>query len=599
MIKLTDYVIGKIADQGAKHIFAVPGGAAMHLNDSAGRNRDITFISNIHEQCSSIAAEAYAKVTEGLGVCMVTAGPGGTNAITGLSGAWLDSTPCIFLSGQVKTADLKGDSGLRQLGNQELDIVKIVSSITKYAVTITDPETIRYHLENALYLANSGRKGPVWLDFPLDVQAAMIDPDNQPGFTPPDPEPPKSDIPAVVARTLDLLAESKRPLLLGGNGIRCAGAVDAFRELIELLGIPVTTTWLAVDLIHDEHPLFTGRPGGMAARGANFTLQNSDFLLSIGARLDMATVGYSHERFARNARKVIVDLDEAEIRKLKMAIDEPVVADAGEFLQELLRQAKLRTWPKRSEWIERIHAWRKRYPLMAPARSGGQPGISTYDFSEALSAESPEGALLVPGSSGFASEIYYLMLKVKPGQRCFHNRGTGSMGFAIPSAIGASIAAGGKLTISVDGDGGFYFNIQDLATVARLNLPIKFFVVNNQGYASIRASQTGYFGGNLVGCDATSGLELPDLSAVAKAFGIESRVIRPGDDVRKAIREALATPGPVICDVRVIPDEPREPRLVSKRLDDGTIVSSPLEDLYPFLDREEFAANMITATLTK
>jgi len=598
-MKLSDYVFETLATHGVRHVFSVPGGAAMHLDDSAGRRSDMEFISNIHEQCSSIAAESYAKVTEGLGVCLVTAGPGGTNAITGLTGAWLDSTPCVFLSGQVKTADLKADSGVRQFGNQEIDIVTIVSSITKYAVTVTDPDTVRYHLEKALYLASSGRKGPVWLDIPLDVQAASINPDALQGFSPEPASPSNTDLHAAVSRTLDLLCKSERPLVLGGNGIRCAGAVEAFRELVDLLGIPVTTTWLAVDLIHDTHPLFSGRPGGMAPRGANFTLQNSDFLLSIGARLDMATVGYSHERFARGAHKVIVDLDEAEIRKLKMPIDEPVVADAGEFITELLRQARARRQPKRRAWIDQVHAWREQYPLSAPQLKEGQKGISTYDFSAILSDESPQGALLVPGSSGFASEIYYLMLKVKPGQRCFHNRGTGSMGFAIPSALGACIAGQNQLTISVDGDGGFLFNIQELATIARLNLPIKFFVVNNQGYASIRASQTGYFGGKLVGCDATSGLCLPDVKEVAKAFGIASRSISPKDDMRQIIREALAAPGPVVCEVNVMPDEPREPRLVSTRLDDGSIVSSPLEDLFPFMDRDEFARNMIGATSTK
>lgn len=599
MIKLSDYVLQAVAEQGVKHVFLVPGGAAMHLNDSLGRRKEIQFVSNLHEQASSIAAEAYARVTGGLGVCMVTAGPGSTNAVTGLTGAWLDSTPCLFLSGQVKSADLKTGTGLRQLGVQEVDIVSMVKSVTKYAVTVTDPKTIGYHLGKALHLARSGRPGPVWLDIPLDVQAANIDPDKIEKFKP-EAEVASTDQKALrelARKTLRMLAESSRPILMAGNGIRIAGAVDLFQKLVEALKIPVQTTWLGLDLIADDHPLFAERPGSMAPRGANFALQNSDFFLSIGSRLDMALTGYAHDRFARAARKVICDIDEAEIRKLGMKIEVPVVASARDFIQALLDVAAEVPQPERKAWLNRISDWKKRYPLTPPASSKGRDKMSTYAFSSMLSDEIPEGALIVPGSSGFASEIFFLMLKLKRGQRCFHNRGTGSMGFAIPSALGACFASGKKTVVSVDGDGGFQFNIQELATIATHQLPIKFFVINNNGYASIRASQNGYFGGNLVGSDPTSGLVLPDLQLLAKAYKIRAEKITQGTDARATIKEILAHPGPVVCEVEVIPDEPREPRLSSARREDGSMVSKPLEDLFPFLERAEFKSNMLIPTI--
>ena len=340
MIKLSDYVIRCIAKQGVKHVFMLPGGGAMHLNDSLGSSPDIEFICNLHEQASAIAAEAYAKVTNNLGVCLVTTGPGGTNAVTGVAGAWLDSTPCLFISGQVKRADLKGDSGVRQLGVQEVDIVSIVQSITKYAVTITDPHSIRYHLEKAIYLAKSGRPGPVWIDIPLDVQAAMIEPETQEGFNPQETES-YADINQLteqVNQLIELLNESERPVIVVGNGVRLANAQAEFLELINYLGIPVLTTWLGLDLIGDDHPLCFGKPGPMAPRGANFTLQNADLLLSIGARLDMAMTGYAHDKLARAAKKIIVDIDLAEINKMKTTIHLPICADAKDFLQDVLKQ---------------------------------------------------------------------------------------------------------------------------------------------------------------------------------------------------------------------------------------------------------------------
>lgn len=597
-MKLSDYVLQRLAEAGVRHVFLVPGGGAMHLNDSLGKQPGITFVSNLHEQASSIAAEAYAKTTGEMGVCMVTTGPGATNAITGLTGAWLDSTPCLFLSGQVKRPDIKTGTGLRQLGNQEIGIVEMVSSVTKYAVVVTDPNSIRYHLEKALYLAREGRPGPVWLDIPLDVQAAPIDPESLPGFTPEAATAvDKNALRAKARETLALLAKAERPVLFAGNGIRVAGAVEAFRQLVDRLGIPVQTTWLALDLIEEAHPLFAPRPGGMAPRSANFILQNSDFLLCLGARLDMATTGYSHERFARAATKVVCDIDQTEIDKLKgMKIDMPVVANVADFIDALLDVSSEIEQPARSAWHQRVAEWKARYPLTAPESSRIANALSLYDVARAISNAIPENTIIAPGSSGFASEIFHLMLQIKKGQRCFHNRGTGAMGFAIPSAIGACFASG-KPVVSMDGDGGFQFNIQELAVIAAHKLPIAMFVFNNDGYASIRASQNGNFAGNLVGSDPSSGLVLPPLEKLVPAYGLRYEKIIKGDDVAAKVASVIHAGVPVICEVVVIPDEPREPRLSSSRRADGSMVSKPLEDLFPFLDREEFRANMLIPTI--
>ena len=563
MIKLSDYVIRFIADQGVKHLFLVPGGGAMYLNDSLGRCESITYVSNLHEQASAIAAEAYARVTNNLGVCMVTTGPGGTNAITGVAGAWLDSTPVLIVSGQVKRADMKGISDVRQLGSQEIDIVSIVRTITKYAVTVTDPQSIRYHMEKAVFLARAGRRGPVWIDIPLDVQAAVIDEDSLNPYIPDEPAQPaqSEDLARKVRLALELFNQAERPVILAGNGIRMAGAEGKFLDVVDLLGVPVLTTWLGLDLIPDSHPLLAGRPGSIAPRGANFTLQNSDWLLCLGSRLDMALTGYAHDRFASAAHKVFVDIDPAEIAKFQAPIDVPIVADAGEFLRELLRQADL-IHAGRPAWVQRTQEWKRRYPVVtAEHRTGAQ--ISAYHFSEVLSEELAEGELVVPGSSGFAIEIFLLVLGVKTGQRVFHNRGTGAMGYGLPAALGACVAAGGKRTVSVDGDGGFQFNIQELATVAALGLPVKYFVLNNGGYASIRSSQDRYFPGNRMACDASSGVVLPDLVAQARAYGISTvRIDRPAD-LRSGIRRVLASDGPALCEVVAMPDEERQPRLAS------------------------------------
>ncbi|HXJ85504.1 MAG TPA: thiamine pyrophosphate-binding protein [Candidatus Binatia bacterium] len=604
-MKLSDYVVHFVAEQGVKHVFLVTGGGAMHLNQSLGAQTAIEPICNSHEQASAICAEAYAKATNHLGVCMVTTGPGGTNAVTGVAGAWLDSTPTIFISGQVKRPDRMFDKeghllGMRQLGVQEVDIVSIVKPITKYAVTVLDPGEIRYHLEKALYLAFHGRPGPVWIDIPLDVQASPIEePSRLRGFDPSELQESGTEQPIAheVEVLIEKLNQAERPLLFAGNGIRLARAEREFDQLRKLLRIPTAATWCAADLVPSDDPLYVGRPGSVAARGANFALQNSDLLLAIGVRLDFAITGYAPQNLARGAYKAAVDIDQAELKKLHPYLQQPIQADAKQFLAELLARKDSIRLRDHSAWDARCADWKTRYPVVTEEHRKPESPVSVFHLAEVIGTEVNPQDRLVVGSSGSAIEIYLLAFPTLHSQRLFHTAGLGAMGFGLPMAIGVATANPGREVVVVDGDGGFMFNIQELETVRRLQLPIKFFVMNNDGYSSIRASQRGYFGKANLGCDPTNGLTIPDLVRVGEAFGLAATVIKNQQNLRAEVRRVLDIKGPVICDVRVLPDEMRAPRLQSYQKPDGSFVSKPLEDLFPFLPREEFLANMIVEPL--
>jgi acetolactate synthase-1/2/3 large subunit len=604
-MKLSDYVVRFIAEQGVKHVFLVTGGGAMHLNQSLGAEAAIEPVCNSHEQASAMCAESYAKVTGNLGVCMVTTGPGGTNAVTGVAGAWLDSTPTFFVSGQVKRPDrmfdLEGKAlGMRQLGVQEVDIVSIVKPITKYAVTVLEPNDIRYHMEKAHYLALNGRPGPVWIDIPLDVQATPIgDPSTLRGFDPAEFEESCAgkSLNEEVSRFIEHLNASKRPLIFAGNGIRLARATVEFEQLRHLLGIPSVATWCAADLVPSDEPTFVGRPGSLAARGANFALQNCDCLLAIGVRLDFAITGYAPQNLAREAYKVAVDLDAAELKKLDPHIHQPICADARAFLQELLLQKSSIQLKDHSAWDARCVDWKTRYPIVTAEHRKPDSRVSIFHLAEVIGNVSDPADLLVSGSSGSGIEIFLFACPARAGQRIYHTAGLGAMGYGLPMSIGVCLGGGRRRTILVDGDGGFQFNIQELETISRLNLPIKLFVLNNNGYASIRASQTGYFSKPNIGCDANTGLTIPGLSRVAAAYNIPAIVIENQKNLREDVRRALAMEGPVLIDVHVILDEIRAPRLQSYQRPDGSFVSRPLEDLFPFLPREEFLANMIVKPL--
>ncbi len=604
-MKLSDYVVRFIAEQGVKHVFLVTGGGAMHLNNSLAVEDRLVPICNSHEQASAMCAEAYAKATNHLGVCMVTTGPGGTNAVTGVAGAWLDSTPMLIVSGQVKRPDRMFDKdghplGMRQLGVQEIDIVSIVKPITKYAVTVLEPSEVRYHLEKAVHLATSGRPGPVWIDIPLDVQASPIeDPASLRSFNPSAEvvSCEQTNLQEEVRKLIEKLNQAQRPLLFAGNGIRLAHAEREFEELRRLLPIPTVATWCAADLVPSSDPTYVGRPGSVAARGANFALQNSDFLLAVGVRLDFAITGYAPQNLAREAFKTAIDIDPAELEKLHPYLQQPICADARAFFRELLRQKDSIRLGDLTAWNARCADWKTRYPVVTDEHRRLDSKVSIFNLAEVIGSEAEPDDLLVSGSSGSGIEIFLLACPTRNGQRIYHTAGLGAMGYGLPMSLGVCIAKGNKRTILVDGDGGFQFNIQELETASRLNLPVKFFLLNNDGYASIRASQTGYFGRPNIGCDRDTGLTVPDMSKVAAAYGIPCVVIEDQKNLRNDVKMVLAMSGPVVADVRVIPDEMRAPRLQSYQKPDGSFVSKPLEDLFPFLPREEFLANMIVQPL--
>jgi len=599
-VKLSDWVFEHLAMQGVEHVFEVTGGGAMHLNDSLGACSQIQYVCTLHEQAAAMAAESYAKCTTRLGVCLVTAGPGGTNALTGVAGAWLDSTPMLVLSGQAKRADLKRDSGVRQMGVQEVDIVAMAGPITKYAITVMEPADIRYHLDKATYLAVTGRPGPVWIDIPVDVQGAMIDETSLRAFDPREELGPSlasaDELAAAARRTVELLNSASRPVILIGNGVRLGGARAEMRALIERLGLPVLTTWPAHDMVPDDHPLMIGRPGPLAPRGANFTLQNCDWLLALGARLDLVVTGYAPQNFARAASKIMVDVDAAELRKLSGTIQVPVHASVKDFIAELMRHLDDVMARDRSAWNTRCREWKDKYPVILPEYRSLRNRVSTYVFAEAISQASAPDDVIVSGSSGVGIELFCLAVTLKEGQRLFLTTALGAMGNGLPAVVGACLARDKQRTLCVDGDGGLQLNIQELETIRRLALPVKLFVLNNDGYASIRTSQLRYFG-RLAGADADSGVTLPPLEHVVTAYGLPYARIDTEVNLVGRIRALLDAPGPIVVEVMTPRDESRAPSLSSMRMPDGSLVSKPLEDLWPFLPRDEFLSNMLIAPI--
>jgi len=586
-MKLSHYVIDAIAEAGVKHVFMLPGGGAMHLNDSLGQSERLGYVCNLHEQACAISAEAYGQYTNNLGVCMVTTGPGSTNTLTGVAAGWMDSTPMLIISGQVKRDDLCHRKGVRQVGFQEINIVPVVQSFTKYVVTITEPDSIRYHMEKAIWLAQNGRPGPSWIDIPLDVQAADINPDALELFEPSEEKfesvLDKERLSEKVTETLDLLSESRKPVMLVGNGVRLGRAEEKFHELARKLNIPVLTTWKTLDFFDESDPLFIGRPGAVGQRAANFTQQKSDWLLMLGARMDMGQTAYMHKYLARGAKKIMVDIDENEINKMKTSIDIPIPVSSGDFINEMLTQLKTAEidhgrWV---EWWQQCRAWKKNYPVVLPEYREYEDGISIYALVESVSNAVEAGDLVVPGSSGACSEVTMQAFKSKKGIRVFNSEGMGPMGFGISAALGGCVASGGKRTISIDGDGGFAMNTQELETIRRLKLPIKFFVLDNDGYASIRATQKAYFDSRFYGSSKNGGLTLPDVKSIAKAYGIDYIKMESSSDINSVVATSLKMDGPVICRVNVSGRQVTAPRVISQQTEDGSMETAPMEEMWP------------------
>ena len=590
-MKLSDYVMAFLADKGIRHVFMLPGGGCMHLVDALGRSDQLEYVACLHEQASSIAAESYAQHTNGLGAVLVTTGPGGTNTVTGLAAAWIDSTPVLFLSGQVKRSDRIGTSGVRQMGSQEVDIVPVVTTLTKYAVTVMDPGEIRFVLEKAYHLAMHGRRGPVWIDIPLDVQAAEIDPAELCGYAP--EETPASLDTDAVRRIARLLSEAKRPVILAGNGVKAAGAEKALYELREKTGIPTLLTWKSIDLLDHDDPLYFGCPGGMGHRAANFILQNADILLVLGSRLDSSLTAWNHRNFAKHAEKIIIDIDPAEIDKLDMEIAVRLVADLRMALPALAAEEYTRRTAERTLWQDYCVRMREKYPAITEEMRAETACIDPHVFIDELSRQMTPEDILVPESSGGAGEITYQALRVKYGQKVKNAAGLGSMGFGVPYALGACLAHRGRRTILIDGDGAFQLNIQELATIAARNLPMKMFIWMNGGYASIMGTQRNFFGGNYVAANAESGLVIPNIGAVAAAYGFKVFSMNTPAEMPEVIGEALAAKGPVLCLVSVTPTATATPRTKAEKLPNGSMISKPLEEMWPYLPPEETAANMI------
>jgi acetolactate synthase-1/2/3 large subunit len=590
-IRGADYVASFLVERGIKSVFLVPGGGNMFLVDAVGQAEGLEPVPMHHEQACAMAAEAYGRAIDGIGVALVTSGPGATNAITGVGEAWTESCPLLIISGQVKRADLKGDSGLRQKGPQEVDIVDMVKGMTKYAATVMDPADLRYHLEKAFYLATTGRPGPVWIDVPLDIQGGPVDPASLRGFTPPAAA--AASLQEAAARMIGMINGAERPLFFIGHGVRLGGAAALLREMVEAFGIPVATSWNAQDMIPADHPLNFGKPGTVALRAPNFALQNCDLLICIGTRLDNSLTAFNPARFGRDARKVMVDVDPVELNKYTHKIELKVLAEARDFLAAALAQKDLLIPRDRSAWFARYKDWSGRYAL-----NGGQPWpasgeISHYHLISAFSKAFPENALVMTGGSGLAIESFWMTFRAKQGQRLFTTSGLGSMGYGLPAMIGACIGRGRAPTIGVESDGSLMMNLQELATLRGLNLPVRMFILNNGGYASIRNTQRNYFAGRYVGTGPEAGLMMPDFVALAEALGLPAMRISDASELDAGIAHTLAQPGPFICDIRLTPNESLWPKAIAVPQPDGTMLSMPLEDMTPLLPRDELRAQMI------
>jgi len=594
-MKLSEYVAQKIAELGTRHVFMVTGGGAMHLNHSFGTHPQIECIFNHHEQACAMAAEAYYRYNNALPLVNVTSGPGGTNAITGVYGAFVDSIGMVVISGQVKYETTVRSTGLtlRQYGDQELDIEELVRPITKYCAMVTDPNSIRYHLEKAYCLAQNGGPGPCWLDIPLDVQAAKIDETALQAFDPSEElEPWKAvNIDHVADEILDRISKAQRPVLFVGSGVRLSGQHKSLAKLVQKLGIPVVTAWNAHDAIPDNEPYYVGRPGTVGDRSGNFAVQNSDLLLILGSRLNIRQVSYNWTSFAREAFKIWVDIDELELKKPNVKPQMPVNADLADLIPVLLSSSYEKDKHAHREWLSWCIARKNKYPVVQQ-NFWDNDKVNPYCFIKSLFEQLPEDQIVVAGN-GSACVVGFQAADLKPGQRIWTNSGCATMGYDLPAAIGACKASGGKDIICLAGDGSIMMNLQELQTIIGLNLPIKIFIINNSGYVSIFQTQRNFFNGIEVGGGPKSGVSFPDFSKLSDAFGYPFIRCEKHEDLEASIAKTLKIDGPAICELMIDEYQVFAPKLGAKQHPDGRISSPPLEDLSPFLSREELKENMI------
>ncbi len=615
-MKVSDYIARMLVQWGITQVFTVTGGGAMHLNDALGHEKGLHCLYQHHEQACAIAAESYARIHNKLAVVCVTTGPGGTNAITGVVGGWLDSIPMLIISGQVRydtTARWSG-VGIRAMGDQEFDIVKAVGSMTKYSEMVIDPLRIRYCLEKAFYLAQSGRPGPAWLDIPVNVQGAYVDPEELEGFDAQAFEMgeegqglPKKVSDETAKEILDKIAGASRPVFNAGNGIRIAGAFAVFKRVVKKLGIPVVTGWNSQDLMEDTDPLYVGRAGGMGDRPGNFAVQNSDLVFSVGSRLSIRQVGYNYETWAREAYTIINDIDREELKKPSIHVDMAVHGDAKDLLEALERVldqglVKVPVFGggkglEAMTWTETCRMWKQTYPVIQEKHlvKDDTKAANVYALVKELSERLPTGQITVVGN-GSACVVGGHAYIIKKEQRFITNSAIASMGYDLPAAVGVCMAEPGKDIVVLTGDGSIQMNIQELQTIIHHKMPIKIFLINNGGYHSIRQTQKNFFQEPLVGIGEDSGdLSFPSMEKLAWAYGYPYISARHNGELGDAVEKTLAMEGPVICEVFVTTDQNFEPKSAAKRLEDGTMASAPLEDLAPFLPKEEMDRNMVIA----
>jgi len=610
-LRVADVIAAILVEQGIVDVFMLTGGGAMHLNDALGRNRGLRKIFNHHEQASAIAAEAYGRAGDKIAALNVTTGPGGINALNGVFGAYVDSIGMVVVSGQVKreTYSPNFDIGLRQLGDQEIDIVSMVRGITKYAVVLQDPAQVRVVMEKAIWLARRGRPGPVWVDVPIDVQGTYVETDDLEGFDPSVYQPDANVSPntaleerplegealqAEVAAILDEIAAARRPVVLAGCGVRLSASHAAFLTFVEQLGVPVVTAFNAHDLLPNAHPLYCGRPGTVGDRAGNFTVQTADYLLVLGCRLNIRQISFNWNSFARGAKVAMVDIDRAELAKPTLSLHRPVHADLRAFFAEASAQlAETAERPPVAAHLSRCKDLVSRYPVVLPNYWDKPAPVNPYCFGQVLFGQLEEGDIVVTGD-GTACVTIFQSADIKPGQRLFSNSGSASMGYDLPAAIGAYFAGGVRRVICIAGDGSIMMNLQELQTIAGLGLPIKVFLMNNDGYHSIRQTQQNFFPDNVVGCGPDSGLSFPHFARLAAGFDMASNRIDDHAGLGEGIAAALAGDGPFLCEVMIDKAQAFAPKLSSRKLEDGTMVTAALEDMAPFLSRDELAEAMLT-----
>ncbi|MBP9673630.1 MAG: thiamine pyrophosphate-binding protein [Bacteriovoracaceae bacterium] len=585
--RVSDYIADYLEKIDVKKVFLLSGGGIMHLIDAISRKEKLKYICNHHEQSCVMAAEGYARQSGKIGVSYVTSGPGATNTITGIVGAWLDSTPLLVISGQSKLSQTIRHtkiSELRQFGTFEVDSIPIVKSITKYAAVLDDPQMVSYHLEKAITLATTGRPGPVFLEIPIDIQGMLINEDQLVPYIPQEEKINKSSL-EEIDFVLEKIKKAKRPLILAGHGIRVSGSVDLFLKLILKLNVPVVTTQLATDLLDYNHPLYVGHPGMKGDRPGNFAIQTTDCLVILGSSLHVLTTGYELDQFAPQAYKIQIEEDIGVLKKEQVGVNKKIISDIKFFLEQLDDRISKESFSPKEKWQEKCNLWKKELAVINEPHKDEDEKVNYYHFCEVLSNLCDEKCSIVT-DAGTAFYVIGQAFKVKTEQRVIISGGLGTMGFALPASTGVALAKETGQTICVTGDGSLQTNIHEFATIAHNNLNIKIFILNNSGYISIQNTQNSFFKGHYVGVDAKSGVSFPNLEKIASAYGIDYVSVISKDNLKQTMQKVLDSNGPIICEIMANNLQEVIPTVSSVRLENGQMKSKPLHDMFPFMDKD-------------